>query len=328
MSWQAADLLKQRISLLDYLQGQGWKPARRSAGGRLMGLCPLHPDHRPSFLVDPSKNLFYCYGCGRGGDVIRLAELYHGVRFVDAMALLRHWSGLGSLLPDVTQFYQMHLHRHAEAVAYLLKRGLHQADVIEELRIGYAPGRCLRAWLTSVGYPLESLQQAGLVNIEGHDTYSHRIVFPLEGNLYGRSTGAAAPHRFLPGSKGGLYAWEKVRKCPEIILVEGMFDLAVLWQAGFHNVTCALGTHLNVLQFHQLCADHGCGGGRRTVYLAFDSDANSSGQKAAQCWSQRLRAEGITARRVELPDGHDPNSFFVDGGNAKEFQCLLERACL
>ena len=87
MSWQAADLLKQQIPLLDYLQGQGWKAARRSAGGRLLGLCPLHPDQRPSFLIDPSKNLFYCYGCGRGGDVIRLAELYHSVRFAEAMAL-------------------------------------------------------------------------------------------------------------------------------------------------------------------------------------------------------------------------------------------------
>jgi DNA primase len=289
------------------------------------GLCPLHRDHRPSFLVDPNKNLFYCYGCGRGGDVIRLAELYHSVRFVDAMGLLRRWNGLGSLLPDVTQFYQMQLHRHAEAVAYLLQRGLHQAEVIEELRIGYAPGRCLRAWLTSSGYSLESLQQAGLVNAEGHDTYSHRIVFPLEGNLYGRSTGAATPHRFLPGTKGGLYAWEKVRGCPEIILVEGMFDLAVLWQAGFHNVTCALGSHLNAMQFRQLCAD---GGRRRTVYLALDSDTNGSGQRAAQYLSRRLRAEGITTRRVELPHGHDPNSFFVGGGNAHEFQRLLERVCL
>jgi len=328
MSWQAADLLKQQISLLDYLQGQGWKPARRSAAGRLMGLCPLHPDHRPSFLVDPSRNLFYCYGCGRGGDVIRLVQLYHGFRFVDAMTLLRHWSGLSSLLPDVTKFYQMHLHRHAEAVDYLLQRGLHQAEVIEQLRIGYAPGRCLHAWLTRLGYPLESLQRVGLVNAEGQDTYSHRIVFPLERNLYGRSIGAATPHRFLPGSKGGLYAWEKIRKYSEIILVEGMFDLAVLWQAGFHNVTCALGTHLNALQFRQLCADDGCGCKRRTVYLALDSDANGSGQKAAQWLSQRLRAEGITTRRVELPAGHDPNSFFVDGGNADEFQLLLERACL
>jgi hypothetical protein len=75
------------------------------------------------------------------------------------------------------------------------------------------------------------------VNPEGHDAFSHRIVFPLEGNLYGHSTGAATPHRFLPGSKGGLYAWDKVQKCAEIILVEGMFDLAVLWQAGFRNDT-------------------------------------------------------------------------------------------
>ena len=72
----------------------------------------------------------------------------------------------------------------AEAVDYLLQRGLHQAEVIEELLIGYAPGRCLRAWLTSLGYSLADLQQAGLVNAEGYDTYSHRIVFPLEGNLY------------------------------------------------------------------------------------------------------------------------------------------------
>jgi DNA primase len=242
------------------------------------------------------------------------------------MALLRHWSGRGSPLPDVAKFYQMQLHRQTEALAYLLQRGLHRAEVIEELRIGYAPGRCLRAWLTSFGYTLESLQQAGLVNAEGQDTYSHRIVFPLEGNLYGRSTGAAAPHRFLPGSKGGLYGWEKVRGLPEIILVEGMFDLAVLWQAGFHNVTCALGSHLNALQFRQLCVDDGRPGSSRMVYLALDSDANGSGQQAAQRLSQRLRAQGIAVRRVELPDGNDPNSFFAGGGDARGFQRLLERA--
>jgi hypothetical protein len=57
-------------------------------------------------------------------------------------------------------------------------------------------------------------------------------VFPLQGDLYGRSIGAAKPHRFLPGSKGGLYAWQTIRHYPEIILVDGLFDLAVLWQAG------------------------------------------------------------------------------------------------
>jgi DNA primase len=187
------------------------------------------------------------------------------------------------------------------------------------------PNRAVQRMTTSLGYPLQSLQQTGLVNAEGQDTFSHRIVFPLEGNLYGRSTGAAAPHRFLPGSKGGLYGWEKVRERPEIILVEGMCDLAVLWQAGFHNVTCALGSRLNALQLRQLCADDGR---LRTVYLALDADANGSGQQAAQRLSQRLRTEGVAARRVQLPDGHDPNSFFVAGGSAQEFQRLLEAASL
>src|SRR6266566_1083520 len=306
---QALDELKQQIPLMGYLQGHDWRPLRPLSRGRWMGLCPLHSDHKPSFLVDPHKDLFYCYGCGRGGDVIRFAELYHGVRFGEAMVLLRRWSGMGSLLEDVTKFYQAHLDRHPEAVEYLYQRGLRQPQVIEELRIGYAPGRCLRGWLMTLGYSLGYLQQAGLLNAEGLDTFSHRIVFPLEQNLYGRSIGHAAPHRFLPGAKGGLYGWEKVRACPEIIVVEGIFDLAVLWQAGFHNVTCAMGNHLNALQLRQLC------GGTRTVYLTFDADSNGSGQQAAQRLACRLREEGLDARRVFLPDGYDPNSFFVQGGD-------------
>jgi DNA primase len=86
---QALDELKQQIPLLDYLQAHDWRPARQLSRGRSMGLCPLHADHEPSFLVDPLKNLFYCYGCGRGGDVIRFAELYHQVKFPQALAVLR-----------------------------------------------------------------------------------------------------------------------------------------------------------------------------------------------------------------------------------------------
>ena len=188
------------------------------------------------------------------------------------------------------------------------------------MEIGYAPGLCLRHWLTALGYSLCDLQQTGLVNSDGHDTFSHRVVFPLEANLYGRSIGKAAAHRFLPGAKGGLYAWDRVRHCPEVILVEGLFDLASLWQAGFRNVTCALGSHLNARQTRQLCD------GSRIVYLALDSDANGSGQQAAQRLSRHLSDRGVTALRVELPEGHDPNSFFAGCGGAEQFQRLLERA--
>ena len=92
------------------------------------------------------------------------------------------------------------------------------------------------------------------------------------------------------------------------------------WQAGFHNVTCSLGTHLNVRQFTQLCD------APRTVHLTFDADPNASGQQAAQSLSQRLRERGIDTRPVSLPHGHDPNTFFVQGGDAHQFQSLLEAA--
>ena len=256
--------------------------------------CPLHDDRKPSFLVDPRKSLFYCYGCRRGGDVIRFAELYHQVKFPQALTLLRQWRGLAPILHETADFYGIQLHRHAESVAYLLQRGVRSPELIEQMRIGYAPGGgCLRRWLTQLGYPLATVRQAGLVTAIGYDAYMHRIVFPLEGNLYGRSiSGLAPPHRFLPGAKGGLYRWEQVRRYPEVILVEGLFDYAVLWQAGFHNVTCSLGNHLNAYQFRQLCDR------RRTVYLTFDADTHGSGQLAAQALSDRLRQRGLAALRV------------------------------
>ncbi len=82
------------------------------------------------------------------------------------------------------------------------------------------------------------LREVGLVNVKGFDAFYQRIIFPVRQsgkivNLYGRSIGAAFAHRFLHGAKGGLYAWEKVRHCSELILVEGLFDYAVLRQAGF-----------------------------------------------------------------------------------------------
>ena len=73
-------------------------------------------------------------------------------------------------------------------------------------------------------------------------------------------------------------------------------------------------------QFRQLCDRS------RTVYLTFDIDGNGCGQQAAQRLAHHLRARGITARRVLLPQGQDPNSFFLQGGDACQFQFLLEAA--
>jgi len=66
VSRKALDELKQQIPIMDYLEAHDWRPVRRLSGDRWMGLCPLHDDHKPSFLVDPSKNLFSCKAVAAG----------------------------------------------------------------------------------------------------------------------------------------------------------------------------------------------------------------------------------------------------------------------
>jgi DNA primase catalytic core len=326
---EAVEKLRQRLPLLDYLRQQHWVARPAGRGSEFVGRCPLHPETRPSFYVNARKNLFYCHGCGQGGDLIRFVELSRHLSFRQSLTYLEQQSvpptDPAAVLEQAAIFYQQQLVHFAEAWRYLAQRGLRDPDLIKELRIGYAPGGNLRRHLTAQGYSCDLLRRLGLLNPQGCDAFYRRIIFPCcqDGrivNLYGRSIAAAFAHRFLPGSKGGLYAWEQVQQCPEVILVEGLFDYAVLWQAGFRHVTCSLGTHLNACQFQQLCDRP------RTIYLTFDVDANGSGQQAAQQLAHRLRTQGIATRRVLLPDGHDPNSFFVQGGDARQFQSLLEAA--
>src|SRR5438270_7020288 len=130
--------------------------------------------------MDPSQNLFYCYGRGRGGDVIRFAELYHQVKFPQALGLLRQWRGWASLLQEAVSFYRMQLHRHAEAVAYLLQRGVRSPELIEHMRIGYAPGGCLRAWLAQLGYPLSALRDRKSTRLNSSHSQISYAVFCLK----------------------------------------------------------------------------------------------------------------------------------------------------
>jgi integrase/recombinase XerD len=194
--------------LLEYLQRHNWRPCRAGSPQEFIGLCPLHQDTRPSFYVNAAKNLFYCHGCGRGGDLIRFVQLFLDLSFRQCVAYLEQQlmpAPACQLLEQTVAFYQLQLHRHPEASHYLEHRGLQDPAVIEELGIGYAPGGNLRRHLSAQGYSLELLLEAGLINNQGRDTFCRRVIFSCQEhdqivNLYGRSIGTAFPHRLLPRS--------------------------------------------------------------------------------------------------------------------------------
>ena len=321
--------LKQRLPLVEYLRRHHWTPRRRGGRQELVGLCPLHRETQPSFYVNAHKNLFYCHGCGRGGDLIRFVELSQGLSFRQSVAQLERELAPepdAHLLEETAAFYRWQLERCPEAVAYLHQRGLQDPNLIEELGLGYAAGGNLHRHLAGRGYGFDQLFHAGLINGQGRDTFCRRVIFPCrqQGRIlsfYGRSIGAAFPHRLLPRSKGGLFAWESVGRFSRVILAEGLFDLAVLWQAGFRNTTCAIGAHLTPAQFAQLSDRPG-----RMVYLAFDQDSNQAGQQAARQLARCLESAGIGVRIVALPPEHDPNSYFAAGATAADFARCLEEA--
>src|SRR6266480_4890622 len=280
--------LKQRFPLLEYLQRHHWTGHPVGKGSEFVGLCPLHEETHPSFYVNPHKNLFYCHGCGRGGDLIRFVELSQRLSY-----LRQQLAPAAQLLDHTAAFYRLQLSRHPEAVHYLLQRGLRDPRLVEELGIGYAPGGTLRSHLSDLGYSLELLLETGLIGPQGQDAFCRRVIF----------------------------AWESVCHSSHVILVEGVFDLALLWQEGFRNTTCAIGTHLTPLQWDQLCDSPD-----RRVDIVFDQDDNQAGQQAAQALAERLHLAGLTARIVRLPAGQDPNSFFLGGANRGDFIRCLEEA--
>jgi DNA primase len=235
------EALKRRLSLLDYLQQHNWTghPASRS---EFVGLCPLHEETRPSFYVNTRKDVFYCHGCGRGGDLIRFVQL-SGIICPSARAspisirrLLLQLDASAVLESGRSAFYRQQLDRYPRGdSAISAMRGVALIPhLIRELEIGYAPGGSLRRHLTAQGYPYDLLRQVGLLNAHGSDAFYQRIVFPLRRrprhivNLYGRSIGNCLRASLSARSpRAACTHGRRSGTAPEVILVEGLFDYAV-----------------------------------------------------------------------------------------------------
>ncbi len=146
--------LKRRTPLLDYLRQHNWtgRPAGRSEH---VGFCPLHEETRPSFYVNTRKNVFYCHGCGQGGDLIRFVQLSRGLSFRQSLAWLdakiNPDGDVTAVLEQAAALYQQQLDPCPEATSYLHRRGVQDPALIRELGIGYAPGGTLRRYLTAQG---------------------------------------------------------------------------------------------------------------------------------------------------------------------------------
>jgi DNA primase len=192
------DRLKRDISVEQLATAYGI--ALKPHGQNLIGLCPMHADHDPSFVVTPAKNLWHCLGaCQAGGSTIDLVMRMEGLSFRHAVERLRAELGeTGSngnrnlpaafaadagdreLLHQVVRYYHDTLKQSPEALAYLEKRGLHSSEMIDHFQLGFA-NRTLTYRLPSGGRTKlrERLQEIGILRASGHEHFNGCFVIPI-----------------------------------------------------------------------------------------------------------------------------------------------------
>ena len=212
----------------------------RRVGSRWTGLCPFHDERTPSFSVNAEEKLYYCFGCGEGGDAFKFVQQTEGLEFQEAVELLAERSGvrvereeddpraeqrrrrrerLHSLLERAAGFYAKYLREADEAAPareYLASRGLSE-DVLLEFRVGYSPSAWDRMLLGArqSGFTEEELVAAGLAQRGRggglYDRFRGRIMFPLadaRGRVLGfgaRQMGEGRGPKYLNTSENDLY---------------------------------------------------------------------------------------------------------------------------
>ena len=338
---QRIEAIKRDVDLIALVKAKGVK--LRKNGKSYFGLCPFHADKNPSFSVNPTKNLWQCFGCGAGGDVIRFIELFDQVDFKEAVSRLSdngfkshkrsakkqqpaRQSGLSAkllkLLNRVIDFYHTAFCEDPRARQYLNQRGITDNTLFSDFKIGFANGTLLNA-LPGEGDIYDQLKQLGVLSEKGHEHFYGYVTFPLydiDGNpagIYGRRldemvSGNVADHLYLPGARHGLFNRQASKAHKEIIITESIIDSLTLINAGIKNTIACYGTNGFTEDHRKLFRQNGVD----TVHICFDAD--EVGKEAAASVSARLEAEGIRPHKINLPEGWDINDFFLLTANASD----------
>jgi DNA primase catalytic core len=315
----------------------------KPAGKDLLGRCPFHEDREASLIVTPAKNLWHCFACQIGGGPIDWMMKSRGVSFRHAVELLRAGECSGTttapvkrgsvralappvafdagdraLLDQTIAYYHERLKQTPEALAYLARRGLNDAELIERHRLGFADrtlGLRLPEKTRKAGHEIRSrLQKLGLLRESGHEHFNGSLVIPVIApsgeitEVYGRKINdnlreGTPYHLYLPGPHRGVWNEAALTASTEIILCEALIDALTFWRAGYRNVTAAYGIegftadHLAAFQRHVT----------KRVLIAYDRD--EAGERAAEKLAEKLIAEGLECYRIQFPKGMDANEY-------------------
>jgi len=324
----------------------------KKAGRNFKALCPFHHEKTPSFVVNPDKGIYHCFGCGAGGNAFGFIMKYEKVEFVEAVRMLAKKAGVtipdsrgnGKLRSDITTELRR-LHEHAtaffrnslmsrqgeQARAYLAKRGIGNQS-IGTFKLGFAPRgwENLFGYLKEKGFSEELIAKSGLcLPREGrdgfYDRFRSRVIYPIS-DKRGRVVAFGgrviddslpkymnSPETAIYSKSAILYAFDLARdqlaEKDSAVIVEGYMDVIVAFQAGVRNIMASCGTALTTEQVRLIK--------RFTNNVILIYDADKAGQSATVRGLEALLAEDMRIGIVELPEGHDPDSYVRerDGGD-------------
>jgi len=331
MTNNPVDDIKNKLDVVDLISSY---IRLQKAGRNYKALCPFHSEKTPSFMVSPERQLWKCFGCGRGGSVFDFVMEMEGVEFGDALKMLAQRTGIElkkmdpklkterTRLYEVCQLANLFFIKQLEASKvgkvihkYLSKRGL-KAATIKEWQIGYAPNqwRSLKDFLNKQGYSDGEILKAGLSLDKGYDRFRDRIMFPIS-DLNGLIIGFTGrenpdhpaeqmgkyintPNSLIYDKSRVLYGLDKaklsIKQNNYCLLVEGQTDVIMSHQAGFTNTVASSGTALTEEQLRIIK--------RYTENLAMSFDMDNAGEIATKRGIDLALQFGFNIKVISLPD--------------------------